>query len=230
MSGTCWPCASVWMYQAKLCFVCLSCRETGRQEHLYKLSTIQFKSKGYGPMESWNLPFQNSKSTRTAGRVGCQHSLRHPLERSSDQTPAGAKQQDEGYCISAASKDFWILQIRRRLVHYISLLGVWTPGQRKIAISPGFHSYITTFFTWCPQGPRQHHAAARVWATAWRLSAPQSSSLSDHSLWRTPCGDEGRQIRVSEVNLWWNGCLEEQIAAGLQLELWTPIPSMKKTQ
>lgn len=90
------------------------------------------------------MPFQNSKSTRTAGRVGCQHSLRHPLGRSSDQTPAGAKQQDEGYCISAASKDFWILQIRRRLVHS-SLLGVWTPGQRKMA-SPDFHSYITTFF------------------------------------------------------------------------------------
>lgn len=96
------------------------------------------------------MPFQNSKSTRTAGRVGCQHSLRHPLGRSSDQTPAGAKQQDEGYCISAASKDFWILQIRRRLVHS-SLLGVWTPG-RKMAISPGFHSYITTFYIFYPRG------------------------------------------------------------------------------
>lgn len=178
-------------------------------------------------MESWNLPFQNSKSTRTAGRVGCQHSLRHPLGRSSDQTPAGAKQQDEGYCISAASKDFWILQIRRRLVHS-SLLGVWTPGQRKMAISPG-HSYITTFFYifYPPLRGRDNSMPLPECELQPEGSVQFSQRPQIHG--STPWGRR-QTVRVSEVNLWWNGCLKEQIAAGLQVELWTPIPSMKKTQ
>ena len=132
-------------------------------------------------MESWNLPFQNSKSTRTAGRVGCQHSLRHPLGRSSDQTPAGAKQQDEGYCISAASKDFWILQIRRRLVH--SSLGVWTPGQRKMAISPGFTVTSQPSSTSSTPHSGVETTPCRCQSVSYSLEAQsaQSSSLNDHS-------------------------------------------------
>ena len=67
----------------------------------------------YGILKLAFSEFKKHENSRTCRMPA----LRHPLGRSSDQTPAGAKQQDEGYCISAASKDFWILQIGRRLVH-----------------------------------------------------------------------------------------------------------------
>ena len=171
-------------------------------------------------MESRNLPFRSSESTRTAGCVGCQRSLRHPLGRSFDQTPAGAKQQDEGYCISAALQDFWILEIPRRLVHYCSCS--WVFGCLGSVTSQAHQAFTVTSHPplMFPLRGRDNTMPECELQPGCPVLSVMTFEFCRFNARMPSWLDEGRQ---SEVNLWWNVCLKEQIDAGLRLELWASI-------